>query len=211
MLPSPLRHWQGTLPIGRKRDPLPIRRPRRPEIASWPRRERLRPVRLHVENPKVSPPASPRRHEDDLPAVRRVRGLIFKGWVIREPLQPAAVDLHAIQIRRSVALGGERDPLPVRRPCRIVIESPMCQPSLPAPVCVRDEQARLRRAQARKQNPIGRRAAQCRDAYKNRRAYQKPAEPHGSPSSIRITSGPSYHRLQGPHYLQVTDQRGSFH
>src|ERR1700675_3798770 len=78
-----------------------------------PPRGRLCPARLQVENPKVGRPACPRCHKDDLGAVGGERGLIVKGRVIRQPLQPAAVRPNTIQICGPVALRGERDPLPV--------------------------------------------------------------------------------------------------
>ena len=110
-----------------------------------PGRQRLRAPRLQIHRPQIGRAAAARGDEHELLAVGRKRRLIVVRRAVGEPLEAAAVRLHAKQIGGAVALGREHDrsrrraTTPGRSRCRREAEQRM----LVAAVGGGDEQADL--------------------------------------------------------------------
>ena len=121
------------VPVGGEGDPLSIGRPGGTEervrlgespwiagarqVAELPGRE--------IEDPHVRPVRVARGDERESLSIGREHALIVERGAVRQPLQSGAVGMHAIDVRLSeaVALGGEDDPLAVRRVGRVVVEA----------------------------------------------------------------------------------------
>src|SRR5262249_43351751 len=105
---------------------------------------------------EIREPTGLRRDEDDLAAIGGESSLIFVVLVGGKALDAAAIGLHAKDVSRALALGGEGDPIALWRPRGTVVERPwLSKCPLAGAIGISNIKRGLTRRNAAKDNTIG--------------------------------------------------------
>src|SRR6267143_5900450 len=99
--------------VGSEGDPLTVGRPTRTKIGGMVGQIAVLMSRK-IQQPDIRHPASARGDKGKGRAVWRKCSLVFVSRIARQPLQPAAIRVNPVNIRRASTLGCENDPSTVR-------------------------------------------------------------------------------------------------
>src|SRR5579862_5871855 len=124
LLPPSGRGPVRRVAVRRESDPLVVGRPSWTKIAPDAFGQPPGLMRSGFHDPKIRMTTLAAGDKHYFATVGRERSLIVVGRIVREPLDPSSVGLHAVQIRRPVPLGSKYDPVTVGRIGRVVIQAP---------------------------------------------------------------------------------------